>query len=171
MSRAFKVPIQFVNSKITSRVYQAACTHMRNWSSRNEDKNVINITRIYNDEDGKSHFGNMEIELKGSGKEKSSTLPSLLVLIAGDIGYLSPLIPASGVIFRQTPASYLYKWHNAPARQFIVNLGKVNQLQVISIANPGWPGVDLGSKGALEIAPVTNRHKFYYAVGFSLFDL
>ena len=130
MNRVFKIPTQFVNSKMASRVYQAACTHIRNWSNRNENKNVINITRIYNDEDGKSHFGTMEIELKGSGKEYHCRQcpSSSLVLIAGDIGYLSSLIPGTGVIFRQTPASYLYKWHNAPARQFIVNLGKVNWL-------------------------------------------
>ena len=85
---------------------------------------MINITRIYNDEDGKSHFGTLEIELTGSGKNyKHQALLSLLI-ISGDIGYLSSLIPGTGVIFRQTPASYLYKWHNAPARQFIVNLGK-----------------------------------------------
>lgn len=33
-----------------------------------ENKTLINITRIYNDEDGNSHFGTMEIELKGSGE-------------------------------------------------------------------------------------------------------
>jgi len=34
------------------------------------------------------------------------------------------LIPTAGVIFRQTPSTYNHEWHNAPARQFIVNLGK-----------------------------------------------
>ena len=80
MSRVFKIPTQFVNSKMASRVYQAAYTHIRNWSNTNENKNVINITRIYNDKDGKSHFGTMEIELKGSGKEMSlQTLPFLII--------------------------------------------------------------------------------------------
>ena len=69
MSGLLKISTEFVNSKITSRVCQAACTHIRNWSSRNENKNVINITRIYNDEDGKSHFGTLEIELNGSGNQ------------------------------------------------------------------------------------------------------
>ncbi|XP_065911898.1 uncharacterized protein [Dysidea avara] len=56
----------------------------------------------------------MEIELKGSG----------------DIGYLSKLIPATGVIFRQTPSAYNYEWHNAPAKQFIVNLDAAVEVQV-----------------------------------------
>jgi len=57
-----------------------------------------------------------------------------LCAFVGDIGYLSALIPATGVIFRQTPASYHYKWHNAPARQFIVNLGNyLIQLHIIQV--------------------------------------
>lgn len=63
--RLLKIPIA---RAIASRVYQPACTKIRKMSSRDENKNVINITRIYNDEDGKSHFGTLEIELTGSGK-------------------------------------------------------------------------------------------------------
>ena len=39
---------------------------------------------------------------------------------------LSEKIPATGVIFRENPATYDYDWHPAPARQFIIMLeGKV----------------------------------------------
>ena len=68
MNKAFNIPVRLVGSKITSRVWQTACTHIRNWSGVNDSKNVINITRIYNDKDGISHFGTMEVELKGSGE-------------------------------------------------------------------------------------------------------
>ena len=62
------VSARLINSKIGSRVWQTACTQIRNWSSVDESKNVISITRIYSDKDGNSHFGTMEIELKGSGE-------------------------------------------------------------------------------------------------------
>lgn len=46
-----------------------------------------------------------------------------LVASTGSIGLLSQLVPCDGgVMFRQTPADYNYSWHNAPQRQFIVNL-------------------------------------------------
>lgn len=37
-------------------------------------------------------------------------------------GKLSKLYPATGVIFRETGGDYDLDWHNAPRRQFIVNL-------------------------------------------------
>lgn len=49
---------------------------------------------------------------------------------AGDIGYLSKLIGAAGVVFRQTPGDYHYSWHNAPQRQFIVNLDADVEVEV-----------------------------------------
>ena len=51
---------------------------------------------------------------------------------AGDIGYLSKLIGAAGVVFRQTPGDYHYSWHNAPQRQFIVNLDADVEVEVCS---------------------------------------
>lgn len=61
------------------------------------------IPRIYNDEDGKSHFGEIDIELKDGGP----------------IGLLSEKFPAGSVIFRETPADYDFKWHPAPTRQLL----------------------------------------------------
>lgn len=53
-------------------------------------------------------------------------------MYAGDIGYLSKLIKVTGVKFRLTPADYLYSWHNAPSRQFIVNLDADVEVEVSS---------------------------------------
>lgn len=63
----------------------------------------MKIKRIYNDDSGKSHFGEVEIELADGGP----------------IGLLSEKYPAGSVIFRETPADYDFKWHPAPARQLL----------------------------------------------------
>jgi len=64
---------------------------------------IMKITRIYNDEAGKSHFGEVEIALKDGGP----------------IGMLSEKFGADKIIFRETPADYDFKWHPAPARQLL----------------------------------------------------
>ncbi len=61
------------------------------------------IKRIYNDDEGKSHFGEVDIPLADGGP----------------IGLLSEKFPAGSVIFRETPADYDFKWHPAPARQLL----------------------------------------------------
>eukprot|EP00128_Syssomonas_multiformis_P000685 Colp12_sorted_trinity150504_noHs@22582 len=66
----------------------------------------MKATRLYTDEKGESHFEDFEIELED----------------AGDIGRLSKLYEAKGVIFRETPGSYDFTWHNAPKRQFVIML-------------------------------------------------
>jgi hypothetical protein len=66
----------------------------------------MRVTRISTGSDGETHFGEVEIALAD----------------AGAIGRLSPLLPATGVIFRETPAGYDYDWHPAPRRQYIVLL-------------------------------------------------
>ncbi|MBM2825102.1 MAG: hypothetical protein HW402_766 [Dehalococcoidales bacterium] len=66
----------------------------------------MKYTRLYTGPDGLSHFQDVEIPLDG-GKSGQ---------------HLSKLIKATGVIFRVTGADYDYDWHNAPRRQFVVNL-------------------------------------------------
>lgn len=61
------------------------------------------IARIFNDDEGKSHFGEVDIPLKDGGP----------------IGLLSERFDAGTVIFRETPADYDFKWHPAPARQLL----------------------------------------------------
>lgn len=63
----------------------------------------MKITRIYNDAEGKSHFGEVEIPLSDGGP----------------IGLLSERFDAGTVIFRETPSDYDFKWHPAPARQLL----------------------------------------------------
>jgi hypothetical protein len=66
----------------------------------------MRVTRISTGSDGETHFETLEIALND----------------AGAIGRLSTLLPATGVIFRETPPDYDYDWHPAPRRQYIVLL-------------------------------------------------
>lgn len=61
------------------------------------------VTRIYADKHGDSHFETVSIPLKDGGP----------------IGYLSEGQPADKVIFRKVIEQYDYDFHNAPARQYI----------------------------------------------------
>ena len=67
---------------------------------------TVRVTRLYSGADGESHFEDLDVPLAETG-------PS---------GRLSELVPARGVIFRETPADYHYGWHNAPRRQYVVLL-------------------------------------------------
>ena len=55
---------------------------------------TMKATRIYTGSDGVTHFEDIEIPLSDRG----------------DIGNLSELEPATGIIFRETPGSYDYDW-------------------------------------------------------------
>ncbi len=66
----------------------------------------MKVTRLYTGADKQSHFVDEEIPLKDEGR----------------VGRLSELVRATGVIFRETPGSYEYDWHNAPRRQYVVML-------------------------------------------------
>jgi hypothetical protein len=67
---------------------------------------MFHITRVYSDNNGDSHFEDMSIELTN----------------AGDIGKLSKLFPAGGLIFREVEPSYDYDFHTAPQKQYIILL-------------------------------------------------
>ena len=64
------------------------------------------ITKIYNDQNGDSHFEDLSIKLKD----------------AGPIGFLSEAVPAKEIIFREVSPSYDFDFHNAPQRQYIILL-------------------------------------------------
>jgi len=66
----------------------------------------MKITRIYTGEDNQSHFEDIDIHLKDGGKG----------------GFKSELMKATGIVFRETDGSYDYDFHNAPRRQYVVNL-------------------------------------------------
>jgi len=73
----------------------------------------MKIARIYTGDDNKSHFDEIEIEIA----------PNLS-------GLVSELIPATGVIFRETGGDYDYDFHNAPRRQYVVNLDGAVEITV-----------------------------------------
>ena len=66
----------------------------------------MRIHNLYTDADGESHFRYIEVEWVEERRGSK----------------LSKRLPASGIIFRQTRAGNDLDWHNAPRRQYIVNL-------------------------------------------------
>ena len=66
----------------------------------------MRITRLYSGDDGESHFEDVELKLDARG-------------IAGR---MSELEGATGILFRETDGSYDLDFHNAPRRQYIINL-------------------------------------------------
>lgn len=64
------------------------------------------VTRVYSDENGESHFERIEMPMNDSG----------------EIGSLSALVPAKGIIFREVVPTYDYDFHNAPQKQYIILL-------------------------------------------------
>jgi hypothetical protein len=72
----------------------------------------MKIHRLYTDDNGQSHFEDVQIAYIES-------TPS---------GRLSQRFPATGLIFREVPPTYDLDWHNAPRRQYIINLDNGVQL-------------------------------------------
>jgi len=66
----------------------------------------MRIHNIYADENGETHFRDIEIELSEAGSD----------------GTTSKRFPASGIIFRTTPADWFFDWHPATRRQYVINL-------------------------------------------------
>ena len=66
----------------------------------------MRIHNLYEDENGESHFRDIEIEWA----EATAT------------GHLGAPIPVSALIFRETKPDYDLDWHPAPRRQYIINL-------------------------------------------------
>ena len=66
----------------------------------------MRIHNLYADADGESHF--RDIEVAWTEERNGSRL--------------SKRLPATGIIFRQSPRDYDLDWHPAPRRQYIINL-------------------------------------------------
>ncbi len=66
----------------------------------------MKILRIFTGPDGESHFGELDVDM--STKDA--------------VGSLSKAFPVKNIIFRETPGSYNLDFHNAPRRQFVINL-------------------------------------------------
>jgi hypothetical protein len=61
---------------------------------------------VYSDINGDTHFEDIEIPLTQ----------------AGNVGQLSDVLPATGIIFREVEPSYDWNFHPAPQKQYIVLL-------------------------------------------------
>ena len=66
----------------------------------------MKVTRMYTGPDGESHFEDIDIPLGDSEAADRR----------------SELIKTTGIIFRETSGEYDLDWHNAPQRQFVINL-------------------------------------------------
>ena len=74
----------------------------------------MKVTRIYTGEDNESHFEDLEIPLKD----------------LGSIGSISSLEGATGIAFRETEGDYDFGFHNAPRRQYVINLNAGVEIEV-----------------------------------------
>jgi hypothetical protein len=77
------------------------------------DRTMI-IVRLYTGADNQSHFEDVRIALKSGGK----------------VGFLSELMKATGIVFRETAGDYNYEFHTAPRRQYVVNLEGEVEIEV-----------------------------------------
>jgi hypothetical protein len=75
---------------------------------------TMTIVRIYTGSDNQSHFEDVQIPLKSTGK----------------IGFISELMKATGIVFRETGGDYNYDFHTAPRRQYVVNLEGEVEIEV-----------------------------------------
>ena len=75
---------------------------------------TMTVVRIYTGADNQSHFEDLNIPLKNTGK----------------IGFISDLMKATGVVFRETGGDYNYDFHTAPRRQYVVNLEGEVEIEV-----------------------------------------
>lgn len=66
----------------------------------------MRIHNLYEDENGVSHFRDIEVEWAESRNASK----------------YSKRLPATGIIFRETGGDYDLDWHPAPRRQYIINL-------------------------------------------------
>ncbi len=74
----------------------------------------MKITRIYTGDDGESHFEDIEVPLVDRG---------------GSIGSISKLEGATGILFRETKGDYDFDFHNAPRRQYVINLDAAVEIE------------------------------------------
>jgi hypothetical protein len=83
-------------------------------ASAEEGARTMTVVRLYTGADNQSHFEDVQIPLKDGGQ----------------VGFLSELIKARGVVFRMTTGEYNYDFHPAPRRQYVVNLEGEVEIEV-----------------------------------------
>jgi len=73
----------------------------------------MTYTRIFSDDNGESHFEVVNVPLTDTG----------------EVGFLSGLFPVMNLQFRENKPDYNWNFHTAPARQFIVLLDGVIEIE------------------------------------------
>src|SRR5690349_10399594 len=79
---------------------------------RTSNGHKMRIHNLYADENGETHFRDIDIELTDTGPD----------------GTISRIFPATGIIFRTTPADWRFDWHATTRRQYVVNLDAPHQV-------------------------------------------
>jgi hypothetical protein len=75
---------------------------------------AMQIVRVYTGTDGESHFEDIDVEFDQNGA----------------FGRISKMVAARGVLFREVDGDYDLDFHNAPRRQYVVNLTGSVDLEV-----------------------------------------
>jgi len=73
----------------------------------------MTYTRVFSDDHGESHFEDVEVPLADTG----------------EVGFLSAQFPVNELQFRENKPDYNWGFHTAPARQFIVLLDGVIEIE------------------------------------------
>jgi hypothetical protein len=89
-------------------------TFLSNETYADQGGQTMKVVRLYTGADNKSHFEDLQIPLKDGGK----------------VGFVSELIKATGVVFRETAGDYDYDFHTAPRRQYVINLEGEVEIEV-----------------------------------------
>ena len=111
----------------------------------------IHVTRVYTGDDNQSHFEDIEVELNPQA-----------------VGQLSDAVPVTNLIFRETGGDYDLDFHNAPRRQYIVNLDGAVELTIGSgekrVIGPGEVFLAEDTTGQGHISRAVNnqiRHSLF----------
>ena len=72
----------------------------------------MKLTRIFTGKDNRSHFEDLDIPLAQA-----------------EYGKMSEMVPAIGVIFRETPAGGALDFHPAPRRQLVITLSGLGEIE------------------------------------------
>jgi hypothetical protein len=107
----------------------------------------MRIHHLFADASGESHFGDIDVEWVHEGLG----------------GKMSRRMPATGVVFRQTPDDYDLDWHNAPRRQYIVNLDAA-----VEITTSDGETRIIGAGEVLFVEDTTGKGHLSRAVGAQL---
>ena len=78
---------------------------------------MFQITRLFSDDNGDSHFEDFSIPLNDSGS----------------IGFLSDPLKVKEVIFREVEPTYDYDFHNAPQKQYLILLDGLIEIETSTV--------------------------------------